>query len=317
MQHLIEIKNLTKDFPIQSDFLGKSIGYTRALNNLSLSIGKGEVVAIAGESGCGKTTLGRCIMLLEKPTDGVILYNNKNILNLEKNDLKEFKKHAQLIFQNPYASLNPKMTIYEILKEPLMINKISSKEISSRIEETIEFVGLNLTDLSKYPHEFSGGQRQRIAIARALVLRPEFIIADEPVSALDVSIQAQIINLLLELKEKLNLTVIFISHDLGVIRQIADRVAVMYLGEIVEIGLVDEVFDTPSHPYTKLLLASVPTIKKFKKEPLQNDPGIKGGEISSEFCNFYERCPMNDENCKKGSLCLKELTPTHFVRCLK
>ena len=282
-----------------------------------MSIAKGEVVAIAGESGCGKTTLGRCIMLLEKPTDGVILYNNKNILNLEKNALKEFRKRAQLIFQNPYASLNPKMTIYEILKEPLLINKFDSKEISHRIEETIEFVGLNITDLSKYPHEFSGGQRQRIAIARALVLRPEFIIADEPVSALDVSIQAQIINLLLELKEKLNLTVVFISHDLGVIRQIADRVAVMYLGEIVEIGLVNEVFDTPCHPYTKLLLSSVPTIKKSKKEPLQNDPGIKGGEIASEYCNFHERCPLSDENCKKKSLYLKELTTTHSVRCLK
>ena len=260
--NILEIKNLNVDYI--SSTLGKK-HMIRAVDNLSLSVKKGEILAIAGESGCGKSTLSKAIIHLVKPASGEIIYGSKNVYSLNKPQLKAFRQKVQMVFQNPYASLNPKMTIKEILSEPLIINsKLTKKEIESIVIEKIKQVGLDEYHLQFYPHEFSGGQRQRIAIARALVLNPEFIIADEPVSALDASIQAQIINLIKDLQLEYQITMMFISHDLNVIKYIADRVGIMYLGELVEIGTRDEIFNNPQHPYTRLLLDSIPNINKKK-----------------------------------------------------
>lgn len=259
--NLLEIKNLNVTYQTKKGLIGK-IQTVHAVNNVSLDIQKGEILAIAGESGCGKSTLAKAIMKLVQSDSGEILLNGENVLNLKHNkDLKKFYQKVQMIFQNPYSSLNPKMKIGEILKEPLIINTdLKKEEITKIVEEKIKKVGLDKSALNLYPHEFSGGQRQRIAIARSLILNPEFIIADEPVSALDVSIQAQIINLLKQLKEDFNLTFLFISHDLSVIKYLSDRIAIMYLGEVVEIGRTEEIFKDPKHPYTKALLSSVPEL---------------------------------------------------------
>ncbi len=261
MENLIEVKNAHKTFDEKNDFLSPKKEPVYALKGINLEIKKGEIIGLVGESGSGKSTLGNCILKLLKLNSGKIYYDGKNIDNFSKDEIKEFRKKTGLIFQNPYSSLNPKMKIREILLEPLIASNIKNKrQQNEMLNNIICLVGLSEDDLGRFPHEFSGGQRQRIAIARALILRPEFVVADEPISALDVSIQAQIINLLIDLKEKFNLTYLFISHDLNVVKYLCTRVAIMYRGEIVEMGDVVEIFNNPQHNYTKLLLSANPGI---------------------------------------------------------
>lgn len=259
--NLIEIKNLSKTYKEEGSFLTKKKDSPLVLDNINLNIEKGTIVSLVGESGCGKTTLANCILKLIKPDSGEILFNDKNILNLNKKETFEFRKKIQMIFQNPYSSLNPKMKIFDTLMEPLLIHKtLSKKDMLKRVDEILDMTEISKDSLTKYPHEFSGGQCQRIAIARALILNPEFIVADEPVSALDVSISATIINLLLELKEKLNLTMLFISHDLNLVRYLSDKIAVMNKGKIVEYENTLELFSNPKDDYTKYLLSAIRTI---------------------------------------------------------
>lgn len=308
---LLEIKDLHVDYITKKGVTGVST-IIHAVNGVNLEINKGEILAIAGESGCGKSTLAKTLMRLIPRTQGSIDLNGKNI-----DFVKDFYKKVQIVFQNPYSSLNPKMKIGEILSEPLIINTNYSKsEIDKIVEEKIIQVGLDKSILKLYPHEFSGGQRQRIAIARALVLEPEIIIADEPVSALDVSIQAQIINLLKSLKDNYNLTFVFISHDLSVIRYISDRIAVMYLGEIVELGKTEEIFSNPSHPYTKALLSAVPELNSQKeKEVIKLHGELPSPQNLPVGCKFHTRCPQVMEICKNTIPPVANFTDTHSCKC--
>lgn len=304
---LVKINDLYVEYYSQKGILGNT-ETVHAVNGVNLEIKEGEILALAGESGCGKSTLAKAILKLEPTKDGCIIFNSCNA-----NKTATFRKFAQMIFQNPYASLNPKMKIIDILKEPLEINTDFSKEkIIETIKEKIKLVGLDEKCLDLYPHEFSGGQRQRIAIARALVLNPEFIVADEPVSALDVSIQAQIINLIKELKENFNLTFLLITHDMSVIKYLADRVAIMYLGEIVEFGRTEDIFANPLHPYTKALISSVP---KFERE---NKKQVLFGDLPSPVdlpsgCKFHTRCKYVMDKCKKSIP--QQKGTFHCVKC--
>lgn len=299
---MIKIEDLYVEYNVNKGAFGAK-QVIHAVNGVSLDIKKGEILALAGESGCGKSTLAKAILRLEPVKSGQIIC-----------DAKDFRKFAQMIFQNPYASLNPKMKILDILKEPLEINtKFSKEKILEIVKEKINLVGLDETCLELYPHEFSGGQRQRIAIARALVLNPEFILADEPVSALDVSIQAQVINLIKMLKEKCNITFLLITHDLSVIKYLADRVAIMYLGEIVEIGKTNDVFKSPLHPYTKALLNSAPQIDKKQDKKIILKGDLPSPANLPKGCKFHTRCPKVMEKCKN---CIPdEKGALHKVRC--
>ena len=324
---VLEIKNLNVQYKTKGTVFNKE-KVVNAVNDLNLSVEKGEIIAVAGESGCGKSTLASAICRLIPVASGEILFHGVDILKLKGKKLKVYRQALQMIFQNPYSSLNPKKKVFDILKEPLDVNselctysedfrplyEFSKDEIKNLILQVAESVGLDENSLKLYPHEFSGGQRQRIAIARALMMKPEFIIADEPVSALDVSIQAQIINLLLNLKKELDLTVIFISHDMNVIRQIADRVAIMYLGKIVEIGATDQVFKFPQHPYTRALLSAVPSFDK------KDSNIILKGDLPSPTdlptgCKFHTRCQYCMEKCKEEEPELKTFYEQHRVAC--
>ena len=299
MENLFEISELYLQYNSRKGVSGRE-EKVNALNGVDLDIRRGEILAIAGESGCGKSTLAKTLINLVKPQRGIIKFEGQDLAGISSEAMKAFRQKVQMVFQNPYASLNPKMKIYEILEEPLVINTSYPKDKRQEvILEKISQVGLDKDCLEKYPHEFSGGQRQRIAIARALLLEPVCIVADEPVSALDVSIQAQIINLLKDLKEKYNLTIIFISHDLRVIKYLADRVAVMYLGEIVELAPSKELFSNPKHPYTKALLNAIPS---FEKKKVSEECLLKGDLPSvtnlPKGCLFHTRCPQVMEICR-------------------
>lgn len=311
---LIQVKNLSMNYPVQSDFLNNTKEYIHALDKVSLDIYKGEVLGLVGESGCGKSTLGKSILRLIEPS-GTILYENENILDKSNKELKSFRRKAQMIFQNPYSSLDPRMKIFDILKEPLLIHGIKDKKtIKEKILKIANLTGVDEESLTRYPHEFSGGQRQRIAIARALVLEPDFLVADEPVSALDVSIQAQIIKLLIDLKEKLNLTILFVSHDLGVIKYISDRIAVMYLGNIVETSSSKELFDSPKHPYTKALISAVPSVGA-KTNYMKLDGDLPSPKNPPSACKFHTRCPLVMDICKNIAPEFIKFSDTHFAKC--
>jgi len=300
-ENILVAKNIKKYFPIKKGFFLKHVADVKAVDDVSLTVKKGETLGLVGESGCGKSTLGRTIIRLYEPTAGEITFEGQNFLTSRGHDLRKHRKDIQMIFQDPYASLDPRMTIGQIIEQPFVIHNIlKPEEREAKVKELLQLVGLRPSHINRYPHEFSGGQRQRISIARAIALNPKLIICDEPVSALDVSIQAQILNLLKDLQEKLGLTYIFISHDLSVIEHICDRIAVMYLGKIVEIGTREEIFNHPQHPYTQALLGSIPSIGTGKKKMAK----ILTGEIPSPInpppgCSFHPRCSHKIDRCSK------------------
>jgi len=322
MKVLLEVRDLKKYFPIEKGFWRRRVGYVKAVDKVSFYINEGETMGLVGESGCGKTTLGKCILRAIEPTEGKILFkigDNSvvDIASLEKNELRLIRKDIQMIFQDPYSSLNPRMTVFDIIAEPLLVNKIAKgRKLEERVKSLAKIVDLNIKHLNRYPHAFSGGQRQRIGIARALATNPRFIVADEPVSALDVSIQAQILNLLQDLQRELNLTFLFISHDLSVVEHISDRVAVMYVGKIVEMAETEELFLLPKHPYTEALLSAIPVPDPHHK----SERIILPGEVPSPAnppsgCYFHPRCSYCTDVCREKEPPLQEITPGHFVAC--
>ncbi|MCF7796296.1 MAG: dipeptide ABC transporter ATP-binding protein [Lentisphaeria bacterium] len=315
---LLEVKNLKKYFPIKKGLFSKTIGHVKAVDGVSFSIRRGETLGLVGESGCGKTTTGRALLRLIEPTAGEIYFEGREITHLEKEGMRKIRKDIQIIFQDPYSSLNPRITVGSMLSEAMIQHKIAPKnEIQDRVGYLLDRVGMSPKHATRYPHEFSGGQRQRIGIARALSVEPKFIVCDEPVSALDVSIQAQIINLLQDLQEELHLTYLFIAHDLSVVEHISTRVAVMYLGHIAEISKSSELYDSPKHPYTQALLSAVPV----PDPDHQPDRILLEGDVPSPSnpppgCTFHPRCPVAEAQCKKTVPHLKSVPGDHEVSCL-
>lgn len=314
---LVKVRNLVKLFPIKKLFFVK--GYVHAVDGVTFDIIKGETLGLVGESGCGKSTLGRLLIRLIKPTKGTIIFDGKDIFKLKGKELKRFRRKAQIIFQDPYSSLDPRMTVYEIIAEPLKTHKIElNSSLEDYIVQLLEEVGLRKEHLFRYPHEFSGGQRQRIAIARALSLNPEFLVLDEPTSSLDVSVQAQILNMLKDLQKERKLTYFFISHDLGIVRYMSNRIAVMYLGKIVELADSEELFEESLHPYTKMLISSIPVPdpeiarKKSKIIPIGEPPSPIN---PPKGCRFHPRCPFAKEICKKEEPPLKAVDNKRFIAC--
>ena len=320
---LVEVKNLKMYFPVTSGIIFRhKVADIKAVDDISFYIRKGETLGLVGESGCGKTTTGRCLLKLYKPTAGEIVFNGTNITHLEGEAMRRMRREMQIIFQDPYGSLNPRMTCRDIIGEPLVVHKLvrGRGEFRDRVAELLQVVGLNPYMADRYPHEFSGGQRQRIGIARALAVNPSFIVCDEPVSALDVSIQAQVINLLEELQDQFGLTYLFIAHDLSVVRHISDRVAVMYLGHIVEVADRVELYENPVHPYTKALLSAVPIPDPVVEA--QRERIILTGDVPSpmhppEGCVFHTRCPIAVADCRMGVPELREVSKDHWAACIR
>ncbi|MFC2055974.1 ABC transporter ATP-binding protein [Chloroflexota bacterium] len=317
--HLVEVDSLYMYFPVTAGVLKRKVGDVKAVDGVSFNIKRGETLGLVGESGCGKTTTGRCILQLYETTGGKVLFEGKDLTKMKGEELRNMRKDMQLIFQDPYASLDPRMTAGNIIGEPMVVhNLIKGKEYKEQIDELFRIVQLEPYMADRYPHEFSGGQRQRIGIARALATRPSLIICDEPVSALDVSIQTQIITLLMKLREELNLTYLFIAHDLSVVRYISDRVAVMYLGKIVEITNSDELYDNPLHPYTQALLSAVPIPNPVVDR--ERERILLTGDVPSPVnpppgCNFHPRCHMAIDICKEQLPEWRELGSEHWVAC--
>lgn len=325
MSVLLTVKNLHKRFPVKGGLLSREVASVKAVTDVSFEIKKGETLGLVGESGCGKSTLGKCILRLIEPSEGEVTFEGKSVTGASKSEMRALRRNMQIIFQDPFASLNPRMSVEQILSEPLEIHGASigitpgSKGRAERLDKVsklLDIVGLRRESLHRYPHEFSGGQRQRISIARALSVNPQFIVCDEPVSALDVSIQAQIINLMMDLQKEFGLTYLFIAHDLKVVQHISNRVAVMYLGKIVEVATSDELYASPKHPYTKALLSAIPVADpEFKKTRI-----ILKGDVPSPIsppagCAFHPRCPDAVPDCAKGAPKLEG--ETHQVSCFR
>ncbi len=321
-QTLLEIRNLKKYFPIQKGFLRRAAGYVYAVDDVSLFIREGETLGLVGESGCGKTTTARCILRVLEPTAGEILFRvgpdkRVDLAKLSRSEVRPHRRHIQMVFQDPFSSLNPRMTLFDIVGEPLLVQGMKNrKERQERVEELLRQVGLRPEYMSRYPHAFSGGQRQRISMARALALNPRLVVADEPTSSLDVSVQAQILNLMMELQEQHDLTYLFVTHDLSVVKHICDRVAVMYVGKMVEIAPTSELFSAPMHPYTEALLSAVP-----KPDPrLRSERILLKGDVANPAdppsgCYFHPRCRLATDACRNDTPVLKEVSPGHFVSC--
>ncbi len=316
---LIEVKNLYKYFPLHAGLLSRHVGDVKAVDGVDFAIAAGETLGLVGESGSGKTTIGRVVLRLLPATSGEIEFEGRNILNCSRDQLRRLRKEMQIIFQDPFASLNPRMTVGEIVGEPLKIHKLArGKAAKARVQELLRLVGLQPDHANRYPHEFSGGQRQRVGIARALAVNPKFIVCDEPVSALDVSIQAQVINLLEDLQQQLGLTYLFIAHDLSVVRHISTRVAVMYVGKIMELAERDDLYENPLHPYTQSLLSAIPipdphVERRRKRIVLTGD--IPSPVNPPSGCRFHTRCPIAFDRCKTEIPPFNEYRPGHFAAC--
>ncbi|MBO8128404.1 MAG: dipeptide ABC transporter ATP-binding protein [Peptococcaceae bacterium] len=314
---LLKVEELRKYFPIQKGIIPHTAAQVRAVDGVSLQVYEGEILGLVGESGCGKSTFGRLIVRLLEPTGGKIIFRGKDITHLSQTELRPLRRQMQMVFQDPYASLNPRMTVGDIVAEPMVINNLAcGKELRDRVRSLLETVGLSSYHAGKYPHEFSGGQRQRIGIARALSVNPRLVICDEPVSALDVSIQAQVINLLEDLQKDFGLTLIFISHDLSVVKHISNRVAVMYLGKIVELADYRSLYSDPQHPYTRALLSAIPVPKPNSRK----NRVILSGDVPSPInpptgCRFHTRCPERKQICREQAPELKDIGAGHYVSC--
>jgi len=321
-ERLLEVSNLRKHFPIRKGFLRKTVGYVKAVDDISLYVNEGETLGLVGESGCGKTTTGRCILRAIEPTSGEIMFRDQrdgwvDIRALERSELNRVRQQMQIIFQDPYSSLNPRMTLLELVGEPLVINHgLRGRALEDRVAELLRSVGLRPEYLRRYPHAFSGGQRQRIGVARALALSPRFIVCDEPVSALDVSVQAQTLNLLRELQGSFGLTYLFVAHDLSVVRHIADRVAVMYVGKLVEMATTDEIYPAPLHPYTEALMSAVPRPDpRATKQRIVLEGEVADPSNPPSGCYFQPRCRYAKDICSQETPHLRELEPAHYVSC--
>ena len=316
---LLEVDNLVMHFPVYRGVIRRKVGAVRAVDGVSFSVKKGETLGLVGESGCGKSTTGRTILQLYKPTAGSVHFDGVDLVALKSEQLRKMRRKMQMIFQDPYASLNPRMTVGDIVGEPLMVHNVgTAKERRTTVKELLNLVKLNPSFIDRYPHEFSGGQRQRIGVARALALHPSFIVCDEPISALDVSIQAQVVNLLEDLQDKFDLTYLFIAHDLSMVRHISDRVAVMYLGVIMELADRQDIYENPLHPYTQALLSAVPipdplVDAKRKRTILKGDVPSPANPPSG--CRFRTRCPIAEQLCAEVRPEFRELKPGHFVAC--